>query len=85
MPDEQESQHSNLRSLMREFFYEQLNRRTASHCCPISPGGIPLSGGDVVVVLSGGEIHLHGMIGRLWTAGQLQLTDAALCFPPHVQ
>jgi hypothetical protein len=68
VPDEQRVANNSQTYVVNaeEFSYETLEQHNGQATLVRFPLDDPrFQAGDVVVVLSGGEIHFHGMIGRL--------------------
>lgn len=68
MPDEQRVANNSQTYVVdaNEFSYETLEQQNGQATLVRFPLDDPrFQAGDVVVVLSDGEIHFHGMIGRL--------------------
>ena len=88
MPDEQRVANNSQTYVVEadEFSYETLEQENGQATVVRFQLDNPrFQAGDVVVVLSGGEIHFHGMIGRL-AEGWATATDRrASLLPATVQ
>ncbi len=77
MPDEQRVANNSQTYVVEadEFSYETLEQENGqATVVRFQLDNSRFQAGDVVVVLSGGEIHFHGMIGRL-AEGRATATD----------